>query len=109
MISVGQKCICNTRILVLKYPSIITGSNHSGRQQDRSTVQLTDSGRVLRDIISRAYGCPVISLGTAGVQDKLHPSGDSGKHSHPNLLPCRVAVETDTCFILVHVSHSGIL
>lgn len=77
-------------------------AGHLGRQQDRATVQLTESASVLRDVLERAYGCPVIQLDDSprAMTQSVHEVQES---VHPNLLPCRVALETSQCFILVHV------
>lgn len=82
-------------------------AEHLGRQQDRATVQLTESASVLRDVLERAYGCPVIPL------DDLPRATTQSVHEvqesvHPNLLPCRVALETGQFFILLHVSPSAL-
>lgn len=82
-------------------------AEHLGRQQDRATVQLTESASVLRDVLERAYGCPVIPLDDlpCATTQSVHEVQES---VHPNLLPCRVALESSQFFILVHVSPSAL-
>ncbi|XP_054269421.1 WD repeat-containing protein 81-like [Macrosteles quadrilineatus] len=68
---------------------------YSGRYSDHSTIQLTDSSRVLRNVITRAYGCPILSL------DGRPVPVEENATIHPNLLPCRFALEDGKSFILV--------
>ncbi|XP_046665135.1 WD repeat-containing protein 81 isoform X2 [Homalodisca vitripennis] len=79
---------------------------YMNRSHDRSTVQLTDSASLLREVIFRAYGCPLVPLdGSSGVCTTDSDRCESA--FHPNLLPCIVALEAKNYFILVHENVPG--
>lgn len=76
----------------------VSDNIYSGRYPDQSTIQLTDSARVLRDVITRAYGCHLLSLDGTNEPKQESPT------VHPNLLHCKFTLETSSYFILVYVS-----
>ncbi|XP_075230863.1 WD repeat domain 81 [Lycorma delicatula] len=89
-----------------------------GEHQDQSKIHLTDCTAVLKTVINRAYGCPVINFNGSRNRFKSHStsSSDSAANSgsikfepHPNILPAILAVETDSHFLILQeyqVVHS---
>lgn len=67
---------------------------------DESSVQLMDQSALLREIISRTYGAPIIRDG--------HIVCDMAFKPHPNLLKASVVVETNNHFFIIHVSISNV-
>lgn len=70
--------------------------------QDSSRIQLTDGTTVLKEVIARAYCCPIISIDGTTPQIESDPKFET----HPNLLPTNVVLETERYFLLLHVSKN---
>ncbi|XP_039300678.1 WD repeat-containing protein 81-like, partial [Nilaparvata lugens] len=77
-----------------------SNSSFNGKLQDRQCkINLIDCGEVLREVISRAYGCPIIALNSSVTAEQLEPN--SGFEPHPNLLPALITLETDRNFLII--------
>ena len=71
------------------------------KRRESSTVELTDATTVLREVIARAYSCPVIRLDDSC--QLLQQDLDTNYETHPNILPSSIVVETEKHFLLIHV------
>lgn len=69
------------------------------RRRESSTVELTDATTVLREVIARAYSCPVIRLDDSCQSQQ---EVDANYETHPNLLPSSFVLETEKHFLLIH-------
>ncbi|XP_073974204.1 WD repeat domain 81 isoform X2 [Rhodnius prolixus] len=73
--------------------------NHGWTPKDRSDnsyVQLTEQSALIRDVLSRTYGAPLI---------RLHESQcyqDNNYSQHANLLPASFIVESNHNFFIIH-------
>lgn len=66
-------------------------------RSDNSYVQLTEQSALIRDVLSRTYGAPLI---------RLHESQcyqDNNYSQHANLLPASFIVESNHNFFIIHV------
>lgn len=64
---------------------------------DDSSVQLMDQCSLLKEIIARTYGAPIIRDG--------HVVYDAAYRPHSNLFKASVVVETNCHFFIIHESH----
>lgn len=65
---------------------------------DSSSIQLMDQASLLREILARAYGVPVVRDG--------HMIYDAAYKHHANLLKASIVVETNQHFFVIHVSRT---
>ncbi|XP_044733359.1 WD repeat-containing protein 81 [Chrysoperla carnea] len=66
-----------------------------------SHINLTDYNTVFREIIIRAYGCPIINIidSTQNIPQSKH------YESHPNWLQVLCCIESNTCFYTIHLPY----
>lgn len=93
------------------YKKYFPDRNMVKESNDEPHINMTSFELTLRDIISRTYGCPIISLtGSPDLDFGLRNRRIMHKlDPHCNILPAVVAVETDTSFIIFFqpfIAHS---
>lgn len=75
-------------------------SANTGKISD-SHITLTEYNVVLREAITRTYGCPIINI----VDSNLSMSHSKYFEPHRNILPAACAVETQLCIFLIHIPY----
>lgn len=73
---------------------------YSNKSND-SHITLTDYNTVLREIITRTYGCPLINT----LDSNLSMPHSKYFDAHKNILPAVCAIETLNCIFLIHIPH----
>ncbi|XP_046619150.1 WD repeat-containing protein 81 isoform X1 [Neodiprion virginianus] len=68
------------------------------REQSNITASSNDVA-VMKDIITRMYGCPMVQLQDGNV---VTVTPGSTRELHCNLLPALLTIETESCFITIH-------
>lgn len=64
---------------------------------DDHSVQLMEHSSLLREIISRSYGAPIVKEG--------HLVHDVAYRPHSNIFKASIVVETNKHFYIIHVSN----
>uniref|UniRef100_A0A1B6CYW9 BEACH domain-containing protein n=2 Tax=Clastoptera arizonana TaxID=38151 RepID=A0A1B6CYW9_9HEMI len=87
------------------YRKYLSGSMpvYEQKVHNNSKIQLSDCTTVLREVISRTFSCPVISIDGSTPQIEVEPRFQT----HPNLLPCSIVLETDQYFLLLHCQENS--
>ncbi|RZF35651.1 hypothetical protein LSTR_LSTR013062 [Laodelphax striatellus] len=77
-----------------------SNTSFNGKMSERQCkINLMDCGEVLREVVGRAYGCPIINLNGGAAPEQLELSNQF--EAHHNLLPAAIALETDHCFLIL--------
>lgn len=66
-------------------------------------ITLTDYNTILREILTRTYGCPFINT----VDSNLSMIHSKYFEPHKNVLPAVCAIETERCIFLLHIPYLG--
>ena len=74
----------------------LAGAMLRKEELDDSSVQLMEQSSLLRDIIARAYGAPIVKDG--------HLVHDIAFRPHSNIFKASIVVETNKNFYIIHVS-----
>jgi WD repeat-containing protein 81 len=79
----------------------VADGNMSADGKGIPNISLVKYDAVVQDIITRTFGCPIISMNhsindaaSADVKVKMY-------EAHCNVLPAMCALETDTCFLII--------
>lgn len=75
---------------------------YSTNESQRETkISLTDYNTVLKEIITRIYGCPIINA----YDESLSVTSSAQFEVHLNIFPALCAVETQKAIILIHAPY----
>lgn len=79
---------------------LFTGRWNPAEQREQSNITASSSDvAVIKDVITRMYGCPIVQLQDSCV---LSVTAGSTPEPHCNLLTALFAVETASCLITIH-------
>lgn len=83
------------------YMLCVADGNMSADGKGSPNISLVKYDTVVQDIITRTFGCPIISMNhsindtaSADVKVKMY-------EAHCNVLPAMCALEMDTCFLII--------
>jgi WD repeat-containing protein 81 len=89
--------VCNTCF----YKLCVADGNISADRKGSPNISLVKYDTVVQDIITRTFGCPIISLNpsinnttSTDVKTKMY-------EAHCNVLPAMCALEMDICFLII--------
>lgn len=83
----------------------VLGGNVSSDGKGSLNISLVKYNTVMRDIITRTFGCPLINVNSGGVDASPSEMKLKMYDAHCNVLPALCALELNSCFLIIQQPH----
>jgi hypothetical protein len=83
----------------------VLGGNISNDGKGSPNISLVKYNAVMRDIIIRTFGCPVINMNPSTADTASSDAKVKMYEVHCNVLPALCALEMNTCFLIIQQPH----